>query len=110
MCFFLGHKNLEYPLGVRDVEEFGDEHVCPGCSCHVCSSMDEMAVLYLRLLNQKQTCDILAGSCNGRKIAQFFFKHFFSLAHQWNRNVFVPAAVLLQQLPESCEAILDCFP
>ena len=46
MCFFLGHKNLEYPLGVRDVEEFGDECVCPGCSCHVCSSMDEMAVLY----------------------------------------------------------------
>ena len=45
-------------------------------------------------LNQKQTCDLLAGGVDGRKIAQIFFNGFLDHDHQWNQYDFRLDAVL----------------
>ena len=62
-----------------------------------------------KTVQPKTICDIFAGGSDGQKFTHIFFNRIFDPAHQWNRNNFHFAAVVLSQLSECREGDSGVF-
>jgi hypothetical protein len=68
----------DWALVPQNRKKFHTRLICVRGRVHVWG----FSYVYVRLLNQKQTCDILAGGSDGRKFAQIFFNGIFDPNHQ----------------------------